>query len=529
MAFDWETWQHARYLQHQAGRRTMWLLDKNMEPVVSLSGFLSGEYSDKCNAPGGFRVELPQDHPAIPTILQFDVRSRPENLQGLLVSSQFVVVETQHYRHTYRVAEIELISEDGVETVAVLGEHIWEHMNHIALWANPGAPLLAQIKYADVQAGDSLRVLKGYLFRNLAREFQPSILRNWNLFSSYAYSEITDWPIMVNPRHRSTTTEWTVLDSRFNLAGEMFEPTLNAAGLQVIVDLWLPGDPQPFPEYTKLVKPTIIIDVVPRAFETASTGTITDVIRGVRTKIANDQVTNAIVLDDMAFDGENPNAWCVWSSDYMHGTRSRLVVKKATDSTVIVGGRSPQIVNSLVAAGSNALWQGIGAAIGVAFPPFAALAAAAGAFIGNIQGSLLKDKLFAWNEFRSTARADAMGPYRYRTMVTPGEAWSLSALQKGFTALQESKGAVSTEFTVGDGQPYVYGRDFVVGDQAAFRSHNLNFGTYVESVTVKVQRGGDDISIGLGDPRNRESPARSLERSVKTISSAIDRVKTVIV
>ena len=88
---------------------------------------------------------------------------------------------------------------------------------------------------------------------------------------------------------------------------------------------------------------------------------------------------------------------------------------------------------------------------------------------------------------------------------------------------------MSTEFTVGDGQPYVYGRDFVVGDQAAFRSHNLNFGTYVESVTVKVQRGGDDISIGLGDPRNRESPARSLERSVKTISSAIDRVKTVIV
>lgn len=76
MAFDWEAWQH------QAGRRTMWLLDKNMEPVVSLSGFLSGEYSDKCNAPGGFRVELPQDHPAIPTILQLDVNSRPGEPAG---------------------------------------------------------------------------------------------------------------------------------------------------------------------------------------------------------------------------------------------------------------------------------------------------------------------------------------------------------------------------------------------------------------------------------------------------------------
>ncbi|MCJ7859277.1 hypothetical protein [Corynebacterium kalidii] len=527
--FDWESWQAARRAEHALGARTIWLADNHMTPVCSLSGFLQGSYGDKANAAGSIELTLPGDHPAVPTLLIADGDGATDP-NALLTQWYWIIVETAHYRVTYRLAELELIQTDTVSSVTVLGEGLWEHLNHLPLWANPGSALAVQLKYADIRFGDSLRVVKGFMQANLAGQFQRSVLGSWDMWSPSTWAKIReqDWPIMVNPIHESLTTEWTVLDSRFNMAGETFASTLDAAGLLVTLDLWLPGDEQPAPSHVTLTKPTIWIDVKPRAFDSSSTGRPTDIIRGIRATISGDQTTKALVLDDEWFNGENPHAWCVWSADHMHGTEHRLIVRKSTDSHVIVGGRSPQIVNSLIAAGSNALWQGIGAGVGMLFPPLAPLAVAAGAFLGHVQGELLKDKLFAWAQYSSAARAAAHGPYRYRGIVTPGDGFSLSSLQAGFTGLQSTQGSIGTEFTVGDGQPYVLGRDYLAGDQAGVISHDIVFATYVAEWDVTVTPDGDDVSLGLGDPRLREDPARSLERSVKTLSSAIDRVKTAI-
>lgn len=528
MEFDWASWQSARAAERASGARTIWLLDNQMIPVCSLSGFLSGSYGDEANAPGKLSISLPGDHPAIPDLLMADKLGTSPN--ALLDEWFWIVVETPHYRQAYRLAELELVQSQDGDSVTVIGEGLWEHMNHLPLWASPGLPLLAQLKYADVRAGDSLRVIKEFCFANLAREFQPGLLGAWNMWSTSTWSKVdaSRWPIIVNPVHESLTTEWTVLDSRFNLAGEMFQSTLDAAGLLLSLDLWLPGDPQPFPQHTTLTEPTIVIDVKPRAFDSSSTGKPGDIIRGIRATIAGDQTTKALVLDDSWFDGENERAWCVWSVDHMHGTEHRLVVKKSTDSHLIVGGRSPQIVNSMIAAGSSAMWQGIGAGVGMLFPPLAPFAVAAGAFIGHMQGELLKDKLFAWAQYSASARAASHGKYRYRGIVTPGDGFSLSSLQQGFTGLQNTQGSVSTEFTVGDGYPYVLGRDFSTGDQAAVASFGVMFASYVHDWTVTVTPGGDQVALGLGDPRLRESPARSLERSMQSVSAAIDRVKTAI-
>lgn len=87
---------------------------------------------------------------------------------------------------------------------------------------------------------------------------------------------------------------------------------------------------------------------------------------------------------------------------------------------------------------------------------------------------------------------------------------------------------MSTEFTVGDGYPYVFGRDFRAGDQAGFITHGIAFATYVEEARTTIQRGGDTLALGLGDPRLRESPARSLARSAGTLKRGIERSRTVI-
>lgn len=527
--FDWPSWRAARAAEHDSDVRSVWLLDKDMLPLVPLNGLIDGECSDRVNTPGDLRVTIPGEHPAVPVLLM--VEESATDPQALLDEWMWIVVETQHYRLTYRLVDIELLTEDGDLTVTVIGEGLWAHLNHLPLWASPNLPLVAQLKYADVQAGDSLRVLKGYLHRNLAREFQPSAVGSWGMWDASTWQEkVTpeQWPIIVNPIHESLSTEWTVLDSRFNIAGPMFKDTLDAAGLLLTVDLWLPGDEQPFPSHGTLTQPTIVIDIVPRAFDSGSTGRPTDLLRGLRATIAGDQTTKAIVLDDSWFSGTNPHAWCVWSADHMLNTSHRLVIRKSTDSSVIVGGRSPQIVNSLIAAGSNALWQGIGAAVAMLFPPLAPLAVAAGAFIGHVQGELLKDKLFAWMGFNARTRQMAHGRFRYRAIVRSGEGFSLSGLQQGFTALQATQGSISTEFTVGDGYPYVFGRDFRAGDQAGFISHGIAFATYVEEVRVDFARGGDTLQLGLGDPRLRESPARSLSRSLTTAKNVVDRIATAI-
>lgn len=530
MAFAWELWGKSQKSVHDSGGRTVWLFDKNMEPLVSLSGFLEGtQFGDECNAPGKLQIDLPGTHPAVRTLMFADEDTNTPDLNRVLNESLWVVVETKHYRFAYRVVEVEINSDADGDVFTVHGEGLWELFNHLPLWASPGAPIVAQLKWSDVQAGDSLRVIKNYLFRNLAKDFQPQLLKNWDVWSASTWHDLRPewWPLIVNPVHESENTEWTVLDSRFNIAGDMFKATLDAAGLQLVAELWLPGDPQPFRNHATLKNPTIVIDVKARNFA-SSTGGIGDVIRGVKEKIAGDNVSKAIVIDDTAFNGDNPKAWCVWDGDHMRGVSSKVVLRKATDSAVIVGGKSPQIVNSLIAAGSQALWQGIGAAIGALFPPFAALSAAGGAFLGTLQANALKDKLFAWSEFRAWSREDALGKYRYRGLVKPGEGFSLSTLQQAFTALQETQGKVSVAFEAGDGSPYLFGRDYRVGDQAVFRSRGVNFATFVQSVTIKPGRGGDDVDIGLGDPRLRESSARSLERSLKTLAAATDRIKTLI-
>lgn len=568
MSFDWATWRAANSQIHATGGRTIWLFDKNLVPIISLSGALEISYSGNCNAPGEFKITLPGDHPAIESLLSVDALAQ-RDVTELLETSQYVVVEKASYRKAYRVAELELTTAnepgEGLApanhsgTVSIHGIEIWDHVNHIPLWANPNSGLAVQLRYSDVQAGESLKVIKSFLIRNLAREFRAYVShpqngndsnlpwwargyrprrrlgggqqgpdQAWETGGTWASPSQVGWPIVVNPINPEQPTEWTVLDSRFNMAGDVFKPTLDAAGLQLTVDLWLPGDPQPFPTHGTLTFPTIVIDVVPRSFAGAATGTVRDVVRGVASKIADDTTTNAIVLDSNAFTGTNPHAWVVWDAAHMRGVQTRLIVKKATDCSVIVGGRSPQIVNHLVAAGSNALWSGIGAAVGALFPPLAGLAAAAGTFLGNVQGNLLKDKLFAWNHYSSRSREERLGRYRYRGIVKPGEAWSLSSLQAGFAALHETRGAVSCAFECEDGAPYTFGEDFMIGDQAAVRTHGVLFATYIDSVQVHVTREGDRTEIGLGDPRLRESSARMFDITLKTVAGVIDHVKTVI-
>jgi gp18, tail protein len=157
------------------------------------------------------------------------------------------------------------------------------------------------------------------------------------------------------------------------------------------------------------------------------------------------------------------------------------------------------------------------------------LIAAAGAFLGDVVGASLKDKLFAWNEFTDAVRREAHGRFAYRDAVGSGDGWTLSAWQQGFQMLAQGAGMVSVGFQSSGASPYEWGRDFRAGDQQGLLHRGVLFATYVHSVTLKYQVGkGWSQELTLGDPRARESFVRGATRSIKGVKNAVDRVKSFI-
>ncbi|MFS0077953.1 hypothetical protein ACL1GF_12110, partial [Corynebacterium striatum] len=121
----------------------------------------------------------------------------------------------------------------------------------------------------------------------------------------------------------------------------------------------------------------------------------------------------------------------------------------------------------------------------------------------------------------------AHGRFAYRDQVGAGDGWSLSAFQQGFEMLQQGAGMVSIGFQVSEQTVYRWGEHYRAGDQQGVVHRSVVFATYVSNATLhwSVADGWKE-ELTLGDPRARESYERGYTRSLKSISNAIDRVKT---
>lgn len=538
-------WKQTRDIAHTIGDGWgFWVMDKSLsEPVADLHGLTDISIPEKVNASSVLKFTLPPDHPAVDVLLPISDldTSNPElTFDKLVHESQFIITEGpggESERLFWRVKRVTQ-RMTGVQhgswsysPVTVEAESLYKYTQHITCRANPTSPLWIQTPYRDYRAGQSLQVLKQYLMVNLMRDFQPGAISGWDLWSTNNWSNIRPnlWPAMVNPVHSPHVTVATVLDARFDAAADLFSSTLEAAGLMMTVSLWLEGDAQPVPSHVTLTRPTIWIDIVPRSFDTSTSGGLLDILRGLVRSFDKDNNSPRIGLGDTAATWNGDLPWVVWRPQHMAGAALDFTVVKSDISHVTVGGRSPEVINKLVGAGTKSLFQGLAAALAAAFPPFAPLIIAAGSFLGDLSGKALQDSLFAWSEFEDAVRREAHGEYRYRDQVGSGDGWSLSAWQQGFQMLAQGAGMISTTFTIGEESPFIWGRDYRVGDQQGVEVHDLIFGTYVSECTSTWSVGkGWRYSITLGDPRARESLVDNYKRTTSTLKTAIDRVKSTI-
>lgn len=532
-------WKNIRDAAHAAGDGWgYWLADKNMEPISTLSGMQSITLPEAVNATTVCKVELLGDHPAVSLLLPFDGLDPDDpgmTWHHLVDDAQWIIAEGpggESERLVYRVARlVDKVEDKGPGLVAVESKSLYRYVEKIACRADPNAPLIAQLRYRDFRAGDSLRVMKEYLLVNLMRDFQPRAVTGWDLWSAKSWAKVNPdlWPAIVNPIHQSTTTVHTVLDARFDHASELFADTLGAAGLMLTVDLWLEGDTQPFPDHVTLRKPTFVIDIVPRQFDTSTTGTALDLLRGLVRSFDRENNAPVIGLGDTPATAAGRLPWVVWRPEDMGGISSDFTVVKSEDWHATVGGRSPEVINKLIGAGSKSIFQGIAAALAAVYPVFAPLIVAAGAFLGDVIGASMQDKLMAWQEFSHAVRKEAHGRFAYRDQVGSGDGWTLSAWQQGFSMLQQGAGMISVGFTVDDQSIYRWGRDYRAGDQQGLVHRGVVFATYVAETTRTWTVGaGESFSVTLGDPRAIESWARAYGRSIKSIKNKADRLSTFI-
>lgn len=533
-----DDWSDVRAAAHAQGDGWgFWLTDKNMIPTATLHGMNRIELPEAVNETVVCTVDLPGEHPAVDLVLPLDDLdpSHPElTWRQLVDEAQWIIAEGpggESERLVYRLHRItDHVSDRGPGTVSLESKSLYRYVEAIALRSSPGSPLIAQLSYRDMRAGDALRVIKEFLMVNLMRDFQPRAVTGWDLWSGWGNVNPDLWPAMVNPIHQSTTTQWTVLDARFDMAGPFFKDTLDAAGLMLTVDMWLPGDEQPAPSHVHLNLPTIWIDVVPRQFDTSTTGTALDFFHGLVRQF--DQENNAPVLGlgDTPATRDGVLPWVVWRPEDMAGITSDFTVVKSEFSHITVGGRSPEIINKMIGAGSKALFDGLAAALAMAIPVFGPLIVAAGSFLGELSAAALRDKLFAWQSFENSVRKAAHGRFAYRDQVGSGDGYTLAAMQQGYEMLQQGAGMISIGFEVdADRSIFRWGEHYRAGDQNGLVHRGTMFATYVAQCTQTFdKRAGWSSSLTLGDPRARESFVDAYRRSLGFLQERTNRIASFI-
>lgn len=537
-------WKATRDIAHSLGNGyAAWLLDKDLEPIGTLEGHLGWKAGEAVNETTVLEITLPDEHPVFPILLPFALLdgSEPEQAwYNLTDTGYYIVLEGpggEDERLTFRLQR--MTDREHAGEFVLEAKHIYRWTELFPMWADPNNGLIYQGQYYDLRRGDSLRVLKEFFLVNMLREFQPGGVSGNDPWAPANWVGVNPalWPAMISPVHESTTTAYTVLDARFDQATDLFKETLEGAGLMMTVDLWLPGDRQPAPDHVTLTEPIFWIDIVPRQFDTSTTGDWDDFLTGLKRGFDRDNNAPIMGLGDTPATRAGRLPWVVWRPKDIARITSDFTVMKSEYSETIVGGRSPEAINKMIDTTASITGSIIGDLIYVAassVPVIGSVLAPVGRaivewFIGAI-GDSLQDKLFAWQRFTHHARKSLQGRFAPRTAIGAGDGYTIEAWQQGFQMLKQGAGSISVGFDVADQSVYEWGRHYRAGDQQGYVHRGLIFATYVHSVSLTCPGPGHKVSATplLGDPRAREDAFSLLQRGTKTVERGLQRVKTIV-
>lgn len=515
------------------------ILDRDWNPILDIEDWRDADWPGVFADTGSMKMTfdgLLEDgsrNPAVEALLMSDLGNLddPASMEQLFHSGVHIAVERPGLkRRVYRI--LDLTPEGGQDfprTMEVTGLDLVEHLKHLPSWADPSnRSKIVQLQFADIQQGSAEDVSRKIVGRNLIGYQQPSLLAN--MFSwTDPYGNAEEWSrfnpnlhsVICSPIKSGIPSEWTVVSARWDNAWDLLKATWDAAGILPTAELWFPGDPQPFPSYTTLQLPTVVINFKPRSTVTGAAGLLGQGWNHLTRVIdSDDKITTVLGFDDAPIptaDGRDP--WVVFDLP----EAPRMNIRKSTDHTFLVGGKSPKGLNDVIEVGIKTTIAAVVSVIPMIGPPIAEIIKGG----GELLGKLAADRFLNLNEFTDRARKQYHGRSGYISVSKPGEANSVEALQKAWQAKTETAGGLSVEFIVDDPYPYLPGRDFDLGDVVGVRAWGAIWAAYISELSW-VSEPGRAVGwrIRLGNLSALADPEALLAANAATVRSVVGRLTT---
>lgn len=418
------------------------------------------------------------------------------------------------------------------------------HLSGIYLGANPITPMEVQYPRMFLWGGATASTAAFSTWINCFRlytlnGFTP-IPRN--VFAPETWLQNVsplNWPVQVMPINPVLDqSRWCTIASRWKDADTVLSPAMRDAGVICRAYTWLPGDPAPYTMFgehlAELLKPTracVILSFENKSGVTGPTGTVADGAINLLAATLDDLITETFIPLDTDKDTETdpffrklllvaPKKPPFVYRDVGYGNvrRSKWVIHKSQATDIIVGGKSPQWVNMAISFAIKYALAQVQTVITTGMFEQTGMAPIGSGLEELYQGQL-DDVFLAFQRFVNPLRSGKVGAYAFREYHKQGSgsAYTVNAIQDLAAGEHEMKPYRSMRFDVGDGQPYVLGEDFWLGDRVQAEIRGV---VYTDQVFA-IKAEGDRTSVGrpevsFGDDSREEDP---IARGFRTISN----------
>lgn len=467
-----------------------------------------------------------------------------------------VLVETGGLRFPYYVKSHDYTFQDGAWTGTAHLVGVWDVLNYLQIWPTWWLPIQAQPFSHAVYVGPMCMVIENMIAEQAIRiqsglwEFVDNALslnpdlRAWFgtlLQSNGNIFEMLKTPVyVVRTNPLLDTSPLVVRTVRMESCGAVIKDISRAYGVDVRVDLWMPGDEQPdvwtrtLP-FWALDEPTYIVTVKDRSQIEGPTKTVLDSV--IRTVVDIEGSLLGHVLDPIL----NPSGEYVPDGMFSAPTLGVHFVKpwavliapepgekgsvescQISDHTPagwqhIIGGRSPKWLNDLMNAFFAWIIDSISILIGVVGVP------------SNLMDGFLNNSFLAFQLIEHYGRRQDVGPYHPCIEVfhaTSSAPYNVETLFGFINALWDSRGWTSGQATFRNGEVYTLGVDVFRGQLMSilYMARTKLFTDYVENVMYRVTPELRDVMVQIGDGKAEESPLAKHQRFISGVMEAINVV-----
>lgn len=462
-----------------------------------------------------------------------------------------VTIETEGCRWAFYVDTFDLIFEDGAWTGTANLLGIWDVLSYLQIWPDFWAPIQAQVMTHAIVAGpvvssiqvlileQALRIQLGlWEFVNNALSFNPDIRAWFGTLLEYRGNlwEMLQCPIVVSMTNPFTDASPLVVRTiRMETCAAVIKDMTRSTGIDVRVDLWLPGDPQPPAVWVHLTLPTYVVSVHDRSQITGPTGTIIDSVLRTIVDLGGSMlgdILSPLILGSDEVKGLPQGFWIspALGINYVPpwvlliapepGQPGSVETCRITSHTPkgwqqIIGGRSPQWLNDLINIFFRWIIDAISILIGVTGIP------------NDMLAGFLNNSFLAFQLWESYERRATMGPYHPGIEVfhaTASAPYNLETIFAFINAFWDGRGWTCVQATCRNGQNYKLGRDIFRGQliSIAYKNRTKLYTDFLDHVSWRIDRKTRDLMLQIGDGKAIESPLAKHQRNFTGVLEAIN-------